>query len=114
MRKWPKVADILLIVGIVFYILCIIGPYRPMIVMTKSMEPVLKKGDIIIGRKVSDEMKLKVGDICSYRPEDAGYTVTHRIIEISDDGYIFKGDNNVEEDADPIGRDRIEYIIMRK
>ena len=77
----------------------------PLIVLTDSMYPEIKSGDIIICKDISPE-DVKVGDVISFfDPEDKNgvAVVTHRVIEIitDDDGELYfrtKGDNNNAND----------------
>ena len=77
--------------------------YSPFSIQSNSMDPTLKKGDLIIDKKVDIE-SLKVGDIISYFDTVKGVNIikTHRITNVStDEGfYLFntKGDNNDVED----------------
>ena len=78
----------------------------PMIVLTDSMYPDIKSGDLIIVSK-TDAESLKVGDVISFfDPEGNGQSVvTHRIVEINtENGLSFKtkGDNNNTEDKLPV------------
>lgn len=73
-----------------------IGKYEWLSVLTGSMEPIFKPGDLIIDKKVAAN-SLKVGDIVTY---NWGTSLsTHRIIEITKDSkgepvFKVKGDNN--------------------
>ena len=107
-----RITDIVLIIAVIIYAESLFGPVRPMIVMSRSMEPVLRTGTIIIGRKVDDKTTLQVGDVCTYKPYEESYTVTHRIEGISPDGYVFKGDNNKTCDPAQVVRDQILYRII--
>ncbi len=77
----------------------------PLIVLTDSMYPEIKSGDIIICKDISPE-DVKEGDVISFfDPEDKNgvAVVTHRVIEIitDDDGKLYfrtKGDNNNAQD----------------
>ena len=76
----------------------------PLIVLTDSMYPEIKSGDIIICKDISPE-DVKVGDVISFfDPADKNgvAVVTHRVIEIiTDDGELYfrtKGDNNNTDD----------------
>ena len=46
------------------------------------------------------------------RFETGFITVTHRIIRITPEGYIFKGDHNSTEDTDPVKREQILYRLI--
>lgn len=73
------------------------------IVISESMEPTIKKNDIIIVKR-SD--RYNIGDIITYISED-GLSITHRIISSNPDGYILKGDANSEQDPGIITYDQI-------
>lgn len=61
-----------------------------LVVITESMEPEIKSGDFIM---ISDKERYKVGDIVTYVDEE-DMLVTHRIIEMDQNTFIAKGDNN--------------------
>lgn len=77
--------------------------YMPMIVMTGSMEPEIKGGDLVICKTTKAE-NISKGDIISFFDPDGNGTsvVTHRVTEvINEDGKISfrtKGDANLIED----------------
>ena len=101
-----------------------IAGYSIMTVLTGSMEPDYKVGDIVIVKKtVTDELKVK--DVITFYSNDPtmeGQIVTHRIIDITEENgrrlFETKGDNNqiadlekVEEE-DVIGKvqGRVPYV----
>ena len=63
------------------------GGSIPQIVLSGSMEPTIKAGDLILS-KTAEADEIKVGDVISfYDPAGNGNSVvTHRVIEIVDDG----------------------------
>ena len=73
-------------------------------IITDSMSPTFKAGDVIVCEKVTDPSQLKVGDIITYWVVIDGERVqnTHRITSIYDGGgyLIFetKGDANISVD----------------
>ena len=77
----------------------------PLIVLTESMDPEIKSGDLIICDEV-DPADLRDGDVISFfDPDGSGSSiVTHRIIEVITDtktgelSFRTKGDNNNIED----------------
>jgi signal peptidase len=79
----------------------------PLSVQSESMKDTLNKGDLIIDKKVDVE-DLKVGDIISFltKEQDKTVIVTHRIIEIKEEGgyksFITKGDNNPLADENDV------------
>ncbi len=80
-----------------------IGGYFPMIVLTDSMYPDIKSGDLIICHTIEAE-DVKEEDVISFfDPAGNGSSiVTHRVVEIvTEDGELYfrtKGDNNNTED----------------
>lgn len=82
-----------------------IGGYLPMIVLTDSMYPEIKSGDLIIC-KTADADTVKENDVIAFfDPAGNGTSVvTHRVIEIVDENGEFffrtKGDNNNTEDKE--------------
>lgn len=79
--------------------------YRPIVVLTGSMEPTMRENSIIISKKVESLNDISVNDIVTYHIDINGETirVTHRITQIDEDGTIYtKGDNNMVSDAYPI------------
>ena len=68
-------------------------------IVSKSMEPTIRKNDVIIVKKVEKE-DLKINDIISFH--DRNIINTHRIVDIEEDNgkvyYKTKGDNNINED----------------
>ena len=74
--------------------------YREMAVLSGSMEPTYHVGSLIYVKEV-DPAELQVGDPITYVLNDDLTVVTHRIVEISEDGEYFKtkGDANDAEDG---------------
>ena len=73
-------------------------------VTSESMEPKLKKNDIIIVKKGYNNEKFKIGNIISYIRSD-GEIITHRINDVvtsmnGERAYITKGDNNALQDEE--------------
>lgn len=101
-----------------------VAGYSIMSVLTGSMEPNYKVGDIVIVKKTdTDELKNKdVITFYSSDPDMEGQIVTHRIIDITEENgqrlFETKGDNNkiadIEkvEENDVIGKveGRIPYV----
>lgn len=79
-----------------------------LIVKSNSMSPKFNKNDIII---IQEQKEYKVGDIVTYKADD-GNIVTHRIIEIDENGFITKGDNNNTKDENPICINQIKGKVI--
>lgn len=94
-----------------------IGGNAPLIVLTGSMDPTIKAGDLIVTKKIDAE-DVKVGDVISFfDPAGNGSTiVTHRVVSIEIDensGETFfrtKGDNNDIVDMTPVP---VENLVGR-
>lgn len=88
---------------------------RPMVVTTDSMVPTLSVGEIIIGISVEPE-EIQVGDIVAYRAEEKILwlqpVIVHRIIEVTDEGFIFQGDNNPEPDNAIVTKEQILFRFL--
>ncbi|RLF66993.1 MAG: signal peptidase I [Thermoplasmata archaeon] len=67
----------------------------PQVVLTGSMEPTLKVGDIVILRKVTRD-EIQIGDIIAYRLH--GNVVIHRVVNITGETIVTKGDANAAPD----------------
>lgn len=85
---------------------------RPMLVVSGSMEPALLIGSFVITEAVTAE-EVGVGDVVGYwtgnRFVGINLIILHRVIAITEEGYLLKGDNN--ETADPVVEP--EQIIYR-
>lgn len=68
--------------------------YSNAVVLSGSMEPAINVNDMVL---IHEEQEYQVGDIVMY--EHGDMLVTHRIIDINDDGYILKGDANNTDDG---------------
>lgn len=87
--------------------------YRLFFVVTDSMEPVYNKGTVLIAVPVEDT--LVVNEIYAYRAgqKETGLNpiVVHRLVDINEEEYFFKGDNNVAFDK-PVHKEQILYRII--
>ncbi len=96
-----------------------IGGFFPMIVLTDSMYPDIKSGDLIICHTI-DAGDVKKDDVISFfDPSGKGSSVvTHRVVEIvNKDGKLFfrtKGDNNNIEDKDPVPAENLVGIYKTR
>jgi signal peptidase len=75
--------------------------YKTYVVLSGSMEPEIKTGGIVLAT-TAPPSSLKVGDVIVYNRSDADERVTHRIVEVRNEGssptFITKGDANSVED----------------
>ena len=88
--------------------------YKPMIVLSGSMETAIYTGDLVFV-KVVDTDTLKTGDIIAFRNE-ADTVTTHRITEVIDeDGQTYfktKGDNNNADDENLVSETDVEGVYI--
>lgn len=76
----------------------------PSVIISGSMSPVIKVGDVIVVKTVSAE-EVEAGDIIQFREEKI--RVAHRVIEVAEDErglpvFITKGDANKQPDSEPV------------
>ncbi|QLD86261.1 signal peptidase I [Natronomonas halophila] len=70
-------------------------PLQLSYVYSDSMEPTIGQGDGYIVGPAGD---ITAGDIITFDSESRGEYVTHRVVAVTDDGYITQGDNNPSTD----------------
>jgi signal peptidase len=79
-----------------------LGPFKIFVVISGSMEPVMKVDDAVIINTKIDPAKLMPGDIITFTAYESDVVNTHRITnkELTANGYEFKtkGDNTNVED----------------
>lgn len=83
--------------------------YKPIYVLTGSMEPTIKEHSVIIVKQTSYN-DVNVGDIIMFEKDDK--MITHRIIEKTDEGIRTKGDNNNIEDAFILNEKNIKAKVI--
>lgn len=91
-------------------------PIYPSVIITGSMEPQIKPGDIILVKKITcmeDIEKLSINDVIQFQRD--GGLISHRIIEIKKDDkglvYKTKGDNNSGADVELVHPQDIKGTI---
>ena len=84
-----------------------LGGYAPMIVLSPSMEPSIKKGDLIFVKTI-DASEVQVDDVITFFDAELGdgKITTHKVIEkYEENGTLYfrtKGDNNNSADRLPV------------
>lgn len=104
MKKIVTVLSWLVLGVILIYVLTalpMLGGYRPIVVLSGSMEPAYPVGSLTYYRACPFE-QIKVGDAITFQAEDS--FVTHRVTEKQELSRTFttKGDNNETEDVNPV------------
>jgi len=108
MLNTKKTAKIIIIALIVIFFTIFLVFYRPVQffgdtryepVYTGSMEPAIPVGSIVVIKPANPET-LKINDIICFKIEsESATTVTHRIVNITSEGFITKGDANEDPDT---------------
>ena len=94
-----------------------IGGYCPLIVLTGSMEPNIKTGDLIIVKQISGS-DVKAKDVIAFFDPDGNGTsiLTHRVNEVyEENGKLYfrtQGDANNSEDRSPVSEDKLVGIYQ--
>ena len=85
--------------------------YSMSYVPTKSMEPTISSESTILIKKSNYE-DVKEKDIIVFKNEK-NKIVSRRIVEIEDDKYITKGDNNIALDDDMIANNKVYGKVIK-
>lgn len=65
--------------------------YAGATVQTGSMEPEIGKGDFVVMKR---QERYEIGEVITYYSPQEDRYITHRIVGVSEAGYITRGDNN--------------------
>jgi signal peptidase I len=90
--------------------------YKIMTVLSGSMEPDIKPGDVVIDKDVSPRL-VKVGDVITYKTTN-NILITHRVLDIEEKSgqvvFKTKGDaNNVEDEKLVSEEDLVGTLVLR-
>ena len=93
-------SNIIYILITLYVIICLpmLFNYKPLVVLSGSMEPTLPTGSVIYYHPV-EESDLKVGDIVTFKLKDNKTLVSHRITSINNGNIQTKGDANNSVDS---------------
>lgn len=93
-----------------------VGGIKPFIVLSESMEPFIKKGDLVFIKEISPN-ELNEGDIIAFRHTKDDIITLHRIVEKmtneNEINFRTKGDNNEGEDRLSVKASEIEGIFIK-
>lgn len=115
-KRKNKITMILIIILVLF--VCFVAglfKYKPVSVMSNSMFPIFKRGDIVVTEKISqkDIKEIQKYDIIEYTLDNI--IVMHRVIAIEKHGnnilFITKGDNNNNVDNKKVNPSQVKGII---
>ena len=99
---------IIICVGGLFLILYILG-IVPYVVLSGSMEPSIETGSVCFINRHTKFNSIKEKDIIAFKYND-GTLVTHRAVEITENGIVTKGDNNKEIDSNKVTKNNNNYL----
>lgn len=107
----------LLSIGIIWFSVGVF-PIYPSVIATGSMEPMIKPGDVILVKKITDMEGinlLKMGDVMQFKR--GSILITHRIIEIVENEeagrqYRTQGDNNSGADVELVKPEDVKGTIV--
>jgi signal peptidase len=86
------------------------GNTQILTVMSDSMSPAISAGDMVVIKTLNSD-EINVGDIVTYAPRTYGIVITHRVIDIDENGnFVMKGDANEKNDISDI---KPEQVIGR-
>ena len=91
------ITTLIIILGGILLILYLFG-IVPYVVLSGSMEPTIDTGSLCFINKKTKIESIKEKDIIAFKLKD-GTLVTHRAVEITDEGIVTKGDNNNDVDS---------------
>lgn len=78
--------------------------YKPYFVASESMTPTYKKYAFVVV-KTNFYGTVKPGDVIAFRANDlGGQSALHRVVSVTPEGYVTKGDNNKGTDQQVIDR----------
>ena len=98
----------LIIIALILIALPFVAGYRPVVVLSGSMEPAYPVGSIIY-YKVAGFDAIEAGDAITFRLGEGNSLATHRVAskDTAALSFVTKGDNNATEDANPVPYDRV-------
>lgn len=88
-----------------------ITKFRMYTILTGSMMPKYNPGDVVLVAKTNLD-KLDNNDVITFKINEN--TVTHRIVQKTDEGFITKGDNNNVNDLEVITKEKILGKVIFK
>lgn len=98
-----RIVYILLIIYLLIFVPSLWGQ-KPLVVISGSMEPTLKVGGILYYEKINID-DFDEGDILVYQTKE--HIISHRIVDITENGFITKGDINNSVDNYLISNEQI-------
>ena len=98
-----KIIYLFLLMYLIIFIPKLFG-YKPLVVISGSMEPTLKVGGLLYYEEI-DINDFKEKDILVYELKD--HIISHRVVEHLDNGFITKGDANNSYDSSIVSDNQV-------
>lgn len=89
-------------------------PVYPSVIVTGSMEPMIKPGDIVLVQKMPGA-EMQIGDVIQFFHLEEEIYITHRVIAINEDKKKMlqtKGDNNPSADSDLVLLEQVKGRVI--
>lgn len=105
--KIKNVLVSIIYIFVLIYLLIFIPSFwgqKPLVVISGSMEPTLKVGSLLYYHEQDLDL-FNEGDILVYRSKN--HTISHRIVERVEDGFITKGDANPTNDSMIVNNEQV-------
>lgn len=81
---------------------------KPVVVLSGSMEPEIKTGSLaFINQR---DVEVEKGDIIAFSNRDMW--IAHRVVGITDGGYVTKGDSNETNDLGTVSEEQIQGTVF--
>lgn len=78
------------------------------------MKPAINVGDVAVITFASDNAKIEKDDVIAFQSSKLGETVIHRVMDVTPEGYLTKGDANEGVDLEPVSSDKVLGIYHFK
>ncbi len=98
------VLTIIVVITVIFLFLLILG-FKPYVVLSGSMEPKIETGSLSLIYTKAKYEDVDVNDVIAFKMNDKTL-VTHRVVEITETGFVTKGDANSVRDEGFVTKDK--------
>lgn len=114
-KIWSVTTDVLSVLLLIFAIMLVgirLVGFQPYTILSGSMSPQYKVGDMIYIRSVSPE-SIEEGDVISFKIGDTQTVVTHRVVAVNREERTFttKGDANNTVDGQPVRYENVLGVV---
>ena len=125
-KVWKAIGNILFyvaLISLIFITLTVVNAkkkgqvpdilgYKLLEILSGSMEPTIEEGSLILIKETPKD-KINNGDIITFRYEGTNNIVTHRIVEVINNGeeFVTRGDANNTDDPRIIKYSEVEGVV---